>query len=254
MPREVAEAFDTMLWYRSLKGGQVRGAEHFTGGIYTAVERGFPVSLRHPLASVRHRLQALGGLFQGKTGVKRGFVDPSVKKHFTGRSVESGWIKIPSLGKASYNALLKAIRMDNVRAARVELLKASSDVPTAADDIAVFVNPSMRAPEQLKRFWETVQEMGEGMKVNELSLREVNELDDSLLEKIHLSAFPDQVDGEPTKRLAAEIIAYCRDQLSPIKCPRTVDFEPELPRHPTGKLYKRLIRDRYWGKRESRIV
>jgi len=54
--------------------------------------------------------------------------------------------------------------------------------------------------------------------------------------------------------LAAEIIAYCRDQLSPIKCPRTVDFEQELPRHPTGKLYKRLIRDRYWGKRESRIV
>jgi long-chain acyl-CoA synthetase len=54
--------------------------------------------------------------------------------------------------------------------------------------------------------------------------------------------------------LAAEIIAYCREHLSPIKCPRTVDFERELPRHPTGKLYKRLIRDRYWGKRDSRIV
>jgi acyl-CoA synthetase (AMP-forming)/AMP-acid ligase II len=54
--------------------------------------------------------------------------------------------------------------------------------------------------------------------------------------------------------LAEELIAYCRAQLSPIKCPRSVDFERELPRHPTGKLYKRLIRDRYWGKRESRIV
>jgi acyl-CoA synthetase (AMP-forming)/AMP-acid ligase II len=54
--------------------------------------------------------------------------------------------------------------------------------------------------------------------------------------------------------LAAEIMAYCREQLSPIKCPRSVDFEQELPRHPTGKLYKRLIRDRYWGKRDSRIV
>ena len=54
--------------------------------------------------------------------------------------------------------------------------------------------------------------------------------------------------------LAEELIAYCRAQLSPIKCPRSVDFDPELPRHPTGKLYKRLIRDRYWGKRESRIV
>jgi acyl-CoA synthetase (AMP-forming)/AMP-acid ligase II len=54
--------------------------------------------------------------------------------------------------------------------------------------------------------------------------------------------------------LADELIAYCRDHLSPIKCPRSVDFDAELPRHPTGKLYKRLIRDRYWGKRDSRIV
>jgi len=53
---------------------------------------------------------------------------------------------------------------------------------------------------------------------------------------------------------AQELIAYCRQRLSPLKCPRSVDFERELPRHPTGKLYKRLIRDRYWGKRESRIV
>jgi acyl-CoA synthetase (AMP-forming)/AMP-acid ligase II len=54
--------------------------------------------------------------------------------------------------------------------------------------------------------------------------------------------------------LGNELLAYCRTQLSPIKCPRTVDFERELPRHPTGKLYKRLIRDRYWGNRESKIV
>lgn len=54
--------------------------------------------------------------------------------------------------------------------------------------------------------------------------------------------------------LAEELIAYCRARLAPIKCPRSVDFEAELPRHPTGKLYKRLIRDRYWGNRTSRIV
>ena len=62
----------------------------------------------------------------------------------------------------------------------------------------------------------------------------------------------DWADAGPA--LAEELIAYCRERLSPLKCPRTVDFERELPRHPTGKLYKRLIRDRYWGKRESRIV
>lgn len=46
--------------------------------------------------------------------------------------------------------------------------------------------------------------------------------------------------------LAAELIAFARAHLSTIKCPRSVDFERELPRAPTGKLYKRLLRDRYW--------
>jgi long-chain acyl-CoA synthetase len=46
--------------------------------------------------------------------------------------------------------------------------------------------------------------------------------------------------------LEAELIAYTRDHISHIKCPRTVDFMAELPRHPTGKLYKRLLKDKYW--------
>ncbi len=48
--------------------------------------------------------------------------------------------------------------------------------------------------------------------------------------------------------LAAELMAFCRSQISHVKCPRKIDFRPELPRHQTGKLYKRLIRDEYWGK------
>ncbi len=62
----------------------------------------------------------------------------------------------------------------------------------------------------------------------------------------------DWADAGPA--LAEELIAHCRQQLSAVKCPRSVDFERELPRHPTGKLYKRLLRDRYWGNRDSRIV
>jgi acyl-CoA synthetase (AMP-forming)/AMP-acid ligase II len=46
--------------------------------------------------------------------------------------------------------------------------------------------------------------------------------------------------------LEAELIAYCREHLAHYKCPRTVDFRDELPRHPTGKLYKRLLKDEYW--------
>lgn len=54
--------------------------------------------------------------------------------------------------------------------------------------------------------------------------------------------------------LERELIAWCRERLSPIKCPKSIDFEAELPRHPTGKLYKRLLRDRYWAGRASRLV
>jgi long-chain acyl-CoA synthetase len=59
---------------------------------------------------------------------------------------------------------------------------------------------------------------------------------------------------EPGPELAEELIAFCGQSLSRQKVPRSVDFENELPRLPTGKLYKRLLRDRYWGNKTSRIV
>ena len=61
----------------------------------------------------------------------------------------------------------------------------------------------------------------------------------------------DGVDGTP--ELAAELIEYCREHLADVKCPRSIDFRDELPRHPTGKLYKRLLRDPYWAGREQKI-
>ena len=52
----------------------------------------------------------------------------------------------------------------------------------------------------------------------------------------------------------AELIAYCQAHLAKLKCPRSIDFDPALPRLPTGKLYKKPLRDRYWGDRKSRIL
>jgi len=54
--------------------------------------------------------------------------------------------------------------------------------------------------------------------------------------------------------LEGELMAFCREHLAHYKCPLSIDFEEELPRQPTGKLYKRLLRDRYWGEKKSRIV
>jgi len=54
--------------------------------------------------------------------------------------------------------------------------------------------------------------------------------------------------------LERELIAFCREHLAHYKCPRSVDFVAELPRLPTGKLYKRLLRDRYWEGHSTAIV
>ena len=59
------------------------------------------------------------------------------------------------------------------------------------------------------------------------------------------------VDAGPV--LERELIAFCKEHLASMKCPRTIDFEAELPRLPTGKLYKRQLRDRYWEGHGARI-
>ncbi len=55
----------------------------------------------------------------------------------------------------------------------------------------------------------------------------------------------DWADAGPA--LAEDIRSHLARTLSRIKVPRQVDFQRELPRHPTGKLYKRLLRDQYWA-------
>jgi fatty-acyl-CoA synthase len=46
--------------------------------------------------------------------------------------------------------------------------------------------------------------------------------------------------------LAEELTLYVREHLAGFKVPRSIDFTDELPRLPTGKLYKRVLRDKYW--------
>ena len=54
--------------------------------------------------------------------------------------------------------------------------------------------------------------------------------------------------------MAAQLIAHCHDHLAKMKCPKSIDFIDEMPRLPTGKLYKTGLRDKYWGDGKSRIV
>ena len=58
---------------------------------------------------------------------------------------------------------------------------------------------------------------------------------------------------EPGPELERELIAFCQRASVASEVPAHVDFDPELPRLPTGKLYKRVLRDAYWGDQVSRI-
>ena len=53
--------------------------------------------------------------------------------------------------------------------------------------------------------------------------------------------------------LERELMDYCQANFAQYKCPRSIDFSDQLPRLPTGKLYKRQLRDQYWGEGRSRI-
>jgi long-chain acyl-CoA synthetase len=58
---------------------------------------------------------------------------------------------------------------------------------------------------------------------------------------------------EAGDELAARILAFCDDKLARYKRPRSIDFSDQLPRDPSGKLYKRKLRDPYWEGRDAKI-
>jgi acyl-coenzyme A synthetase/AMP-(fatty) acid ligase len=74
--------------------------------------------------------------------------------------------------------------------------------------------------------------------------------DPEMGEYVHAVVQP--ADGvEQSAQLADELKDYARERVAGFKVPRVVDFRPELPRLPTGKLYKRLLRDEYMQARRS---
>ncbi|OIN79962.1 long-chain-fatty-acid--CoA ligase [Mycobacterium malmoense] len=72
---------------------------------------------------------------------------------------------------------------------------------------------------------------------------------------------PDDFWGESVKAIvvatdevdAKDIIEFCRRHLAGYKCPRTVDFAPELPRNASGKILKTTLREPHWRDRARGI-
>jgi acyl-CoA synthetase (AMP-forming)/AMP-acid ligase II len=60
---------------------------------------------------------------------------------------------------------------------------------------------------------------------------------------------------KPGKTLSAdELIAYCRRSLANYKIPRRVEFsDTELPKSGSGKILKKILRERFWGHQERAV-
>ncbi|MDQ1507810.1 MAG: long-chain acyl-CoA synthetase, partial [Actinomycetota bacterium] len=58
---------------------------------------------------------------------------------------------------------------------------------------------------------------------------------------------------EAGPELEADLRAFAEAQLASYKRPRSYDFTAEMPRDPSGKLYKRKLRDPYWEGRDRAI-
>ena len=48
------------------------------------------------------------------------------------------------------------------------------------------------------------------------------------------------------EQLTDDLMEFAREKLAAYKVPRTIDYLDELPRLPTGKLYKRILKEKYW--------
>jgi long-chain acyl-CoA synthetase len=59
--------------------------------------------------------------------------------------------------------------------------------------------------------------------------------------------------AEGSQELADDIVAHARARLAGFKCPRSVDFVDDLPRLPSGKIQRRLVRAPFWEGRDRQI-
>ena len=57
-------------------------------------------------------------------------------------------------------------------------------------------------------------------------------------------------DGDATE---AELIAYCRERIAHYKAPKSIEFAESLPRNPSGKILKRVLRAPYWEHRDRQV-
>jgi len=84
------------------------------------------------------------------------------------------------------------------------------------------------------------------------------------VEEAAVIGIPDETWGESVKDLVVlkkgksateqEIIDYCKENFASYKKPKSVDFIDELPKNPSGKVMKHVLKEQYWKGKETKIL
>jgi acyl-CoA synthetase (AMP-forming)/AMP-acid ligase II len=101
-----------------------------------------------------------------------------------------------------------------------------------------------------------------GKNIYPREIEEVLYTHDAVLEAAVIGV-PDDYWGESVKAFVVlkngmkateeEIVNLCKQNIASYKKPKSVEFVQQLPKSPTGKILKRVIREQYWDGRERRV-
>jgi acyl-CoA synthetase (AMP-forming)/AMP-acid ligase II len=83
------------------------------------------------------------------------------------------------------------------------------------------------------------------------------------VQEVAVIGVPDEKWGEAVKAIvvlkqgakadAADIIAFARTRIAAFKAPKSIEFATALPRGPSGKILRRVLREPYWEGRSRRV-
>lgn len=206
VPPEIARFFDKLVSPREVRGGKLIGAEDFHAGVaYIPYVRGIPQS-RNALtdSTAAYFRRAQSALFgrSDRAAIGAGPTDKRLRKAFKGNLLLQGNFKI-NVTDASAESLMVAARLSAARTARADLLKAATDLPLHANDVAIKIDPNKDAPQELAAFFDKLHDLDAEGKLDSKALDGIDlNLSDSLREAL----MPSQLDGVPIEKAAAQAI------------------------------------------------
>jgi hypothetical protein len=208
VPPGLAKMFERLTTSRKQRGGRLVGADDFQFGVnYIPYVRGLPLAKGAPIRNAAaYMRRAQDTMFGGgaRQAIGGGPKDAVLTKAYKGNLLLHGNFKI-NVTDATADSLMIAARVSAARVARQDLLKAATDIPTYADDVAIKIDPKKNTSPQLQAFFDKLAGLDQAGKLDSRALEGMDLADSHALVE---SMFPSTVDGASIDELAAHALEH----------------------------------------------